>query len=125
MEKTDNYWAGNGRFQALQNALWELIPPCGEVAEHRRNPKLEKFRRAAKVYYDMFNNGLCNRAREFKPIFGFAAGKYRRPEYRYSIYDFDRIVGPMDEVMDRIILEAAAEQISRLAGLIGKEALAA
>lgn len=114
MQNTNNYWNGNGRFQTLVAKLQARIPLSGPIEDVKANPKLEKFRRASKVYYDVFNNGLCNRGREFRPIFGFAAGDYRLPrDSRHQIQgqiDFDRIVEPMDKVMDRIVIEAAAEQ---------------
>ncbi len=118
MNSTNNYWNGNGRYQVLANQLNKLIPLAGEVADAKANPMLEKFRKASGVYYDVFNNGLCNRGREFPGIFGFGAGNYRlRPEHRQQRIgqiDFDAIVGPMDEVIDRLVLEAAAEQLGKL-----------
>lgn len=114
VQNTNNYWNGNGRFQALAKKLQARVPMSGPVENAKQNPKLERYRKAACVYYDTFNNGLCNRAAEFKGIFGFAARDYRRPlehrQQRVGLIDFDRIVVPMDKVMDRIIIEAAAEQ---------------
>src|SRR6188508_348229 len=60
VKSMSSYWDNNGRYQALHNALWELIPPMGEVANAAGNPALERYRKACKIYRDIFNNGACN-----------------------------------------------------------------
>ena len=101
------YWAGNGKYQAVYNELNKLIPSMGPVAEARgANRKLEKLRVAANCYYDLFNNGLCNRAAEFRRVFGFG-GKVIADSH-YS----DRLPQSklLEETMDKIIYDAAVEQ---------------
>jgi hypothetical protein len=64
------YWNGTGRYQQQADALVALIPAMGEVSDALgRNKHLEAFRRAVNCYYDLYNNGLCNRAREFSAVF--------------------------------------------------------
>ena len=94
------YWSGKGKHEALKDALEALIPPSGEVANASDNPKLERYRRAANCYYDLYNNGLCNRAKEFEEIFGFWAGGEFTQE----------VVNDTEKAMNRIIREAAKEQ---------------
>ena len=68
MDKT--YWNSTGRYQAQADALVERIPPIGEVPDAQgANKHLEAFRRAVNCYYDLYNNGLCNKAREFSTVF--------------------------------------------------------
>jgi len=74
-EKTMNktYWTGQGRYQLKADALEKLLPAIGEVEGGQgANKHLEAFRRAVNCYYDLYNNGLCNRAREFSTLFKIA-----------------------------------------------------
>lgn len=97
------YWNQTGKHQAVYVKLHALIPRSGPLPEARSSQRaLEKLRVASNCYYDLFNNGLCNRAAEFRRVFGFG-GKYI-VESRFQ--DVDQL----EEAMDRIILAAAKEQ---------------
>lgn len=87
-----SYWAGRGKFQSLCNELHKRIPRFGGVV----SPKLEKFRKASNCYYDLYNNGLGNRAAEFRKVFGFAGTK--------------ATAEAVERKMDSITLAAADEQ---------------
>jgi hypothetical protein len=103
MSSKASYWNNSGLYQALSTQLAALIPTEGSVDNPRTTNKcLEKFRKASNCYYDVFNNGLCNRAAEFRQVFGFG-GTYipKTPSYHC-----DRLEAKMDE----IILKAAQEQ---------------
>ena len=111
MENT--YWNSKGTHQNLVKQLNELVPAMGEI-QGKQNKALEKFRKASNAYYDIFNNGGCNRAAEIRGIFKFgmtsmsevvrgANGKYRK-------YHWDAIHEKVEPIMDKIILAAAAEQ---------------
>jgi len=114
----NSYWNSRGTYQDLYDKLRPLIPISGEV-DGKNNKALERLRKAANVYYDVFNNGLCNRGKQFYGVFKFAASNFKRTRYdrdyrgrmvtRQEIM-FDRIARPMDERMDEIILAAAKEQ---------------
>ena len=96
-----NYWSHGGRHPALLSALEALVPTAGRVDDPDENPCLERFRRAANCYYDLYNNGLCNRGREFKEIFGFVPDRG----------DLTRAaVTRTEAVMNRLIRAAAKEQ---------------
>lgn len=103
------YWANKGRYQDLANALNRLVPVEGEI-KGKDNKALEKFRRASNAYYDIFNNGGCNRAAQIRAIFGFGISRYR---YNHR-FDWDGIHKQTEPVMDQIILAAAAEQLAKL-----------
>ena len=101
------YWDGTGKFQAAYEELNKLIPVEGPCPDARgRNRKLDKMRRAANCYYDLFNNGLCNLAREFRREFGFG-GKVIADVYYYSDCELLR---RLEAKMDQIIYDAAVEQ---------------
>lgn len=100
------YWGGKGKHQALYEEVNKLIPDAGEVPNPRKNRALEKMRRAANCYYDLFNNGLCNRASEFRQVFGF--GGTSIAEGRFKATDPKMIM--LEQKMDNIILAAAKEQ---------------
>ena len=102
------YWNGKGNHQAFVDKVQALVPASGEVPNAKKNPALEKFRKAMNVYYDVYNNGLCNRAAQFKGAFGFASGQYKLP-YEYGSFG-QNLYNRMEAAMDDIINAAAIEQ---------------
>lgn len=100
------YWEGIGKHQQTYYALIKLIPVQGEVLEPRKNRALEKLRKAANCYYDLFNNGLINRAPEFRRAFGF--GGKSIVEGRFNPADPKAIL--LEQKMNEIIEAAAKEQ---------------
>ncbi len=111
------YWSNNGKHQNLVNALQALIPTEGPVEKQHKNGKLETFRKAQNCYYDLYNNGLCNRARSFSKVFGIASGEYKMYGNRGFGGNMYRLV---EDRMNEIILAAAKEQ-----GLMMEEPVAA
>ena len=102
MTDTNTYWGNKGKHQSLADKLQKLIPDEGSVPEPDKNPKLERLRVAINCYYDLFNNGLCNRAREFRKVFGFAGTWIAKQGFPYH--------APLEQKMDEFILAAAKEQ---------------
>jgi hypothetical protein len=102
------YWNGNGKHEALYKQLLALIPSQGECADAKgANKNLDRLRRAANCYYDVFNNGLCNRAKEAREIFGFGAPR------KGSRVDFNHPdILKYDAAMDGFIEAAYAEQFT-------------
>ena len=101
--RKNSYWDHCGRFQNVYDELAKLIPFQGEVGGGRKNERLEELRKAQNQYYDLYNNGLCNRHHGFKQRFGVApyqAVHYNNPKYHAII----------NKKMDQIIIMAAAEQ---------------
>jgi hypothetical protein len=112
-EKTMNktYWTGQGRYQLKADALEKLLPIFGEVEDGKgANKHLETFRRAVNCYYDVYNNGLCNRAREFSTLFKIAGVakeiNSRRANGMLSMDTQERI----EDKMGLFILAAFQEQ---------------
>ena len=112
-EKTMNktYWTGQGRYQLKADALEKLLPIFGEVEDGKgANKHLETFRRAVNCYYDVYNNGLCNRAREFSTLFKIAGVakeiRSRRANGTLSLDTQERI----EDKMGLFILAAFQEQ---------------
>lgn len=97
-----SYWNGNGTHSELNKKLEALIPTEGPVNDPLKNKCLEKYRKASNCYYDLFNNGLCNRAAEFRQVFGFGGTSIVKSRY------VD--VRGLEAKMDEIILAAAKEQ---------------
>lgn len=103
------YWNSNGKYQAAVTELHKLIPDEGAVVNARKNPALEKFRNAVNCYYDLNNNGLCNRAAQFARVFGLNSRCYKEPRGRgrqFSGVLYERVETRMDE----IVIAAASEQ---------------
>lgn len=98
----NTYWIGKGKYQDLADKLNELVPTTGSVPNLKENRALEKFRKASNCYYDLFNNGLCNRAAEFRSIFGFAGTYIAKKGLSYC--------QKLEDKMDEIILDASKEQ---------------
>lgn len=104
---TPLYWNDTGRYQKAAAELEKMIPVTGSVDRPRSNPRLERFRKAVNCYYDLYNNGLCNRRSEFRRVFDIAPSQYRI--WRSGDYTpafFAAVEGKMDE----IIRDAAEEQ---------------
>jgi hypothetical protein len=108
MENT--YWNSNGTHQALANELMKLVPASGEI-KGSKNKALDRFRKASNAYYDIFNNGGCNRGRSIGKFFEgvmFYIQHYHR--FNFGRVNWDRIHMITEPKMDAIILAAAAEQ---------------
>jgi hypothetical protein len=112
MNLSTSYWNSQGRYKAVADKMDKLIPASGECPEAKgANKALDRYRRARNCYYDLFNNGLCNRGAEFRAL--FKVGKLPRRTYgRGCNLDFDAIIaeGKVDAVLDKLILAAAKEQ---------------
>ena len=107
------YWNNEGTYQDIANQLQELIPAIGEVPEGKTTNKcLERFRKAQNCYYDLYNNGLINRAREFSMVFrivGVSRMIRERRHYGDMLNTYTEMA--IDNKMDDIILDAYGEQI--------------
>jgi hypothetical protein len=108
------YWNEEGFHQTIAEALQGLIPAIGEVPEGKTtNKALERFRRAQNCYYDLYNNGLINRAREFSTLFKIPGvpREIKRNFYSNFLVSSDT-EDAIDNKMDRFIIEAYAEQLA-------------
>ena len=104
---TARYWDNTGKYQALYNELHKRVPSMGPVPEARgANRKLEKLRVASNCYYDLFNNGLCNRAAEFRRVFGFGGTSIANRNFNRHLPESVLL----EQRMDKIIYDAAVEQ---------------
>jgi hypothetical protein len=97
----NTYWNHKGTYAAVNEALHKLIPTEGEVPNPKKNRLLEKYRKAVNCYYDYYNNGLWNRAAEFRAVFGFSGR---------GTVGSQATERKLEMMMDSIILAAAAEQ---------------
>ena len=93
----------------------DAFPSQGECElKYTTNKQLDRFRRAQNVVYDIFNNGLCNRAKEVK-ILGLAKRDLPFEVYDYSgryLYpaNWDRIEEIVEEKFTPFVMAAAKEQ---------------
>lgn len=94
----NTYWNNKGRYQVESKVLEGLIPKSGKIED---KPALERYRVACNCYYDYYNNALCNRAEEFKTVFGFN-GK-RKPMFQPTD------LAQLEAAMDQIVLAAYRE----------------
>ena len=99
------YWDNAGKYPSTIAQLQALVPTEGAVGGGVKNKALEKFRKAVNCYYDLYNNGLCNRAREFAATFGIASSRYGNYGSRYG-----QILYELTEDKMNAIIEAAAEE---------------
>jgi hypothetical protein len=111
------YWNNKGTYQNIADALQGLIPALGEVPEGKTtNKALERFRRAQNCYYDLYNNGLCNRAREFSTLFRIpGVSREIKQNYGSNFLVSSATEDAIDSKMDKFIMEAYCEQL-----LLGK-----
>lgn len=106
-----SYWNDWGRYKDYADKLNRLVPSSGPCPADA--PKLDRYRIACNCYYDLFNNGLCNRAAEFRSVFKFSPRKQypARDNYGRSI-DFtnEAMNARLNAALDLFIVEAAIEQ---------------
>jgi len=107
------FWNSTNPLAPFADKLHELVPASGEVEDKRKNRALEKFRKAVNCYYDLYNNGLCNRASEFYSVFKLASSKYKQTKYgkygRYTTF-MDCLYDELEPLMDVIVVKACEEQ---------------
>ena len=109
MENT--YWNNQGTYRELNAQLEKLVPISGEVDKPSKNKALERYRKASNAYYDIFNNGGCNRGRAIGKYFEgvmFYFNHYSRTNW--GNVDMKRVYAITEPKMDDMILAAAAEQ---------------
>jgi hypothetical protein len=116
MDKT--YWNGTGRYQQQADILEALIPVSGPVYDAEgANKHLDAFRRAVNCYYDLYNNGLYNRAREFNTVFKMTgvAKEIKARRWMDSMLSGDtreRIEDKMSQFVLAAMQEQFAEEIA-------------
>lgn len=117
---TKTYWARSGTYQITLGKLWPLIPVYGGVAD--KGKSLEKFRQAAQVYYDLYNNGLCNRFAEVRTVLGITP-KHFGVHYRDRSggLGVSAFLAAIECRMDQMLLDAAEEQGIDVVELSGHE----
>jgi len=105
------YWNNKGLYQAESNKLERLVPAHGACEDAKgSNKHLDRFRRAMNCYYDLYNNGLCNRAREFSILFRIpGVPREIRQNYGYNFLVSSTTEEAIDAKMDAFILAAYKE----------------
>ena len=99
-------WATISGFENLRDLLSDLLPDEGKVEKSRStNKKLEHFRVAQNLIYDLFNNGLMNRKVHFRGFFGWAPYGFD-----FSRNQWERFEEELEPVFTQIMQEAATEQ---------------
>lgn len=105
IQEIGTYWFGNGKYQIAVNVLHKDVPVMGEVQDKKR-PKLERFRKAYNLYYDLNNNGGWNyptAVARFFNIPGF------RSELKYGWRLSSTNTARVEAKMDQVIKEAMEE----------------
>lgn len=111
----NTYWNHKGKYPKFNAELEKLIPSMGPVPNADENPALEQYRVATNCYYDLYNNGLYNRAEEFREVFGFDAmgmmedAGYEKDSTRPELTQ--EVIDHTERMMDELILAAYSEQI--------------
>jgi hypothetical protein len=109
-----SFWNNDSDLQDIADQLVLMVPDMGPVEQPRKNKALERFRRASNCYYDLYNNGLCNRGPEFRRLFKVRVSDFYKYSYglrgRYRDIDFDRIMPVVEPIMRNIVMAAAREQ---------------
>ena len=103
-------WGIHKSFQEMYDALWEKIPAMGEI-KGKNNKKLEKYRKASMVIYDIFNNGLMNRGNQLR-VLGLKKDDLSLPnEYCEPNWDYNEEI--IWEAFRPIIIDATVEQLKK------------
>lgn len=110
-------WGCTPETKILADKLSSLdaFPAQGECElKYTKNKYLERFRKAQNVAYDIFNNGMMNRGRQWKHL-GIPKRDLPLDYYDYSgriiqYANWDRIEEMVEEKFTPIIMAAAKEQ---------------
>ena len=106
LELFKSSWAVNNGFENLYEQLQNLVPLLGRCENPRStNKKLDRFRVAANLIYDLFNNGLCNKKDHFRKFFGWAPCGFNFHGNQWKRFEED-----LEPVFTQIMQEAANEQ---------------
>lgn len=105
----NTYWNNKGKFVSQKELLHKLIPDQGPVTKPSSD-KLEKYRQACNCYYDLYNNGLCNRKAEFRKVFGFSVPPKFFTTHKEDDKELELFASKLDAAMDLIIYQACVEQ---------------
>jgi hypothetical protein len=108
VDTKNTYWSNTGKFNDLATQLQTLIPVEGSI-KGSKNAALERFRKAQNSYYDLYNNGLMNRARTFSSVFNIRVTEFKH-RTRYGFAYAQPMYVLCERRMDEIILMAAEEQ---------------
>jgi|15BtaG_2_1085339.scaffolds.fasta_scaffold00554_20 hypothetical protein len=108
-------WGVTDKTYKLSRDLDALIPPTGSVENPKKNPALEKYRKAHNVVYDIFNNLLINRAYDCRfALDGLRKSELYLPvhtkEYGYLGGSWDQVNELVEAKFTPIIIAAAKEQ---------------
>lgn len=103
----------NENLTSVVEALNDLIPMEGSVTNPVKNRKLEQYRVAQNVTYDIFNNGLGNKGRSLKAL-GLKMYDLPLEEWRggecIMRANWTRIKEIVEPIMEKKIMLAAVEQ---------------
>lgn len=114
MNMENTYWNNKGTHQELNVQLEKLIPMSGDI-KGSKNRQLERLRKASNAYYDIFNNGGCNRMRSISKFYGTEVTHLLNmmwKDRRYFNYldGWNKIHAVVEPIIDEMILVAAKEQ---------------
>lgn len=104
------YWDQTGTYQSVVEELVSLTDD--PMRTHR---SFNKLRRANCVYYDLYNNGLCNRFSEVRTVLGVTPLHFGVTYSRLLVHprEFGEFYQAVERSMDQIVL-AAADQAQLL-----------
>jgi hypothetical protein len=108
------YWENTGKFQQQADILEKLLPATGQCPNVTQNEALDLFRRAVNCYYDLYNNGLCNKAQQFAAIFRIAGvpAEIRARRGVSTMLSWETMLA-IEERMDQIVIAAVMEQFAK------------
>ncbi len=110
VDYSQTYWSHKGKHEHLCEQLNKLVLSSGEVEDHENNPALETFRVASNCYYDLYNNGLGNRGKQFEEVFGFSAFDVGEDLNGFSVELTQELIDRTEAKMDEFVVLAAHEQ---------------
>jgi hypothetical protein len=109
-----SYWDNTGKFQQQADILQKLLPDSGQCPNVTQNEALDLFRRAVNCYYDLYNNGLCNKAQQFAAIFRISGvpAEIRSRRGVSTMLSLETMMA-IEYRMDQIVTAAVMEQFSK------------
>ena len=108
---TKCYRNGSGVHQKFYDELRKHIPKCGRIPSFYRRPALERLRKAANIYYDLYNYNLVNYHASCFGILGLKYSEYMiDPDEtnnfcRFKLEFYEAVENKMDEIITKAYRE--------------------
>ena len=110
--KVVSSWGVHKKLQKVYDKVRKKVPAVGEVEDKKKNPKLERLRKAENYAYDLFNNGLANYRSQFLRFYKIPSHQVPAYGSYWHSYIWDELEQQVEPVLSKVLIDAYVEQYS-------------